>query len=121
MYGRTYEGVIRSHFVIDADGRIEDAQVRVSPKDGVERAAEAVAGARPGVAGRAGACRGLVNAGHGRGRGSGQSGSPTPSISASDRRNGPRSALAASRTARACVSTATWCRTRSAPESPGGR
>ncbi len=38
MYGRSFEGVLRSHFVIDEEGRIADAQVKVSPKDSVERA-----------------------------------------------------------------------------------
>lgn len=38
MYGITRMGVLRSHFVIGEDGRILDAQVRVSPKDSVERA-----------------------------------------------------------------------------------
>jgi peroxiredoxin Q/BCP len=38
MYGRTYMGIIRSHFVIDADGRLEDVQLKVSPKNSVERA-----------------------------------------------------------------------------------
>jgi peroxiredoxin Q/BCP len=35
MYGNTYMGIIRSHFVIDADGVIADAQVKVSPKNSV--------------------------------------------------------------------------------------
>jgi peroxiredoxin Q/BCP len=38
MYGRAYMGIIRSHFVIDADGKIADAQFKVSPKDSVTRA-----------------------------------------------------------------------------------
>jgi peroxiredoxin Q/BCP len=38
MYGITYTGIIRSHFVIDEQGKIADAQVKVSPKDSVERA-----------------------------------------------------------------------------------
>lgn len=38
MYGRAYMGIIRSHFVIGVDGRIEDAQYKVSPKTSVERA-----------------------------------------------------------------------------------
>ena len=33
MYGRSYMGVTRSHFVIDEDGEIVDAQVKVSPTD----------------------------------------------------------------------------------------
>jgi len=43
MYGRKYMGIIRSHFVIDEKGKIVDAQVKVSPKDSVERALEALA------------------------------------------------------------------------------
>ena len=39
MYGKKYMGVIRSHWVIDAEGRIEDAQVKVSPAKSVELAA----------------------------------------------------------------------------------
>ena len=38
MYGRKYMGIIRSHFVVDEQGRIADAQVKVSPKDSVARA-----------------------------------------------------------------------------------
>ena len=38
MYGRTYEGVIRSHFVIDAAGKLVDQHIKVSPKDSVARA-----------------------------------------------------------------------------------
>lgn len=37
MYGKKYMGVIRSHFVIDAKGNIEDAQRKVSPKVSVEK------------------------------------------------------------------------------------
>ena len=36
MYGKTYEGVIRSHFIIDEEGKIADAQVKVSPAKSVE-------------------------------------------------------------------------------------
>jgi peroxiredoxin Q/BCP len=38
MYGRKYMGIIRSHFVIDAEGKFEDIQVKVSPKNSVARA-----------------------------------------------------------------------------------
>ncbi len=38
MYGRTYMGVTRSHFVIDEEGRLLDVQGKVSPKDSVARA-----------------------------------------------------------------------------------
>ena len=41
-YGKTYMGIIRSHFVIDEQGRIADAQVKVSPTDSVERALAAL-------------------------------------------------------------------------------
>lgn len=37
-YGRVYEGIIRSHFIIDADGRLEDVQYKVSPQKSVENA-----------------------------------------------------------------------------------
>jgi peroxiredoxin Q/BCP len=42
MYGKTYTGIIRSHFVIDEEGRIADAQTRISPKRSVERAVAAL-------------------------------------------------------------------------------
>ncbi len=38
MYGRSYLGIIRSHFVIDEEGRIVDARIKVSPKKSVELA-----------------------------------------------------------------------------------
>ena len=41
-YGKTYMGIIRSHFIIDEVGRIADAQVQVSPTDSVERALAAL-------------------------------------------------------------------------------
>jgi len=44
MYGRKYMGVIRSHFVIDEEGRIADAHVKVSPEDSVRLALEALGG-----------------------------------------------------------------------------
>jgi len=44
MYGKTYEGVIRSHLVIGPDGTILDEQIKVSPKDSVERALAFVKG-----------------------------------------------------------------------------
>lgn len=40
--GKTYMGVTRSHFVIDENGCIVDAQVKVSPADSVERALKAL-------------------------------------------------------------------------------
>lgn len=41
-FGRTYEGIIRSHFVIDEDGRIIDAAVNVGPEASVEKALAAL-------------------------------------------------------------------------------
>lgn len=38
MYGRAYQGIIRSHFIIDAEGRLEDVQYKVSPQKSVEKA-----------------------------------------------------------------------------------
>ena len=42
MYGKTYMGITRSHFVIDEQGNIADTQVKVSPTDSVERAIAAL-------------------------------------------------------------------------------
>jgi thioredoxin-dependent peroxiredoxin len=42
MYGRSYEGIIRSHFLIDEAGKLADIQVKVSPKDSVARALQAL-------------------------------------------------------------------------------
>lgn len=41
-FGRTYEGVIRSHMVIDEEGRLADVQINVSPEQSVERALAAL-------------------------------------------------------------------------------
>ncbi len=38
MYGRSYEGIIRSHFIVDSDGKLEDVQFKVSPQASVEKA-----------------------------------------------------------------------------------
>jgi peroxiredoxin Q/BCP len=43
MYGRKFMGIVRSHFVIDAEGRIADSQRKISPKQSVEKALETVA------------------------------------------------------------------------------
>lgn len=40
--GKKFIGIIRSHFVIDEQGKIADAQVKVSPTDSVERAMAAL-------------------------------------------------------------------------------
>ena len=37
-YGKTYFGIIRSHFVVDEQGLIADGQYKVSPEDSVENA-----------------------------------------------------------------------------------
>jgi thioredoxin-dependent peroxiredoxin len=42
MYGRSYEGIIRSHFLVDEAGKLADIQVKVSPKESVERALKAL-------------------------------------------------------------------------------
>jgi thioredoxin-dependent peroxiredoxin len=39
-YGKTYMGIIRSHFVIDEKGIIVDAQLKVSPQDSIEKATQ---------------------------------------------------------------------------------
>ena len=38
MYGKKYMGIERSHFVIDENGKIADAQVKVKPEDSVAKA-----------------------------------------------------------------------------------
>ena len=40
MYGRKYMGIIRSHFVINEEGKILDAKYRVSPKKSASSALE---------------------------------------------------------------------------------
>jgi peroxiredoxin Q/BCP len=42
MYGRTYMGILRSHFVIDEEGKVVDARVNVKPADSVQLALEAL-------------------------------------------------------------------------------
>jgi peroxiredoxin Q/BCP len=41
-YGRKYMGVIRSHFVIDEEGKIIDARLKVKPADSVKLALQAL-------------------------------------------------------------------------------
>ena len=43
MYGKTYMGVIRSHWVIDENGVVADAHIKVSPKDSVALATKFLA------------------------------------------------------------------------------
>ena len=38
MYGKTYMGVTRSHFVIDEHGKLADVQGKISPADSVSQA-----------------------------------------------------------------------------------
>ena len=38
MYGNKYMGVIRSHFIIDAEGKFEDVQIKISPKKSIAQA-----------------------------------------------------------------------------------
>lgn len=38
LYGKTYMGVIRSHWIIGPDGKLLDQQIKVSPKESVARA-----------------------------------------------------------------------------------
>ncbi len=38
MYGRTYMGIIRSHFVIDEAGKLIDVQYKISPQKSVSAA-----------------------------------------------------------------------------------
>jgi peroxiredoxin Q/BCP len=44
MYGKKYDGVIRSHWIIDENGNFADVQLGVSPTESVERAVKAIAG-----------------------------------------------------------------------------
>lgn len=36
MYGRSYMGIIRSHFVVDGEGKLEDVQYKVSPQKSID-------------------------------------------------------------------------------------
>ena len=40
MYGKKYMGIIRSHFVIDEQGKIVDVQYKVSPADSIKKAVQ---------------------------------------------------------------------------------
>lgn len=44
MYGKKYQGVIRSHWVIGPDGVVIDEQLSISPQKSVEKALQAVEG-----------------------------------------------------------------------------
>lgn len=41
-FGRTYDGVIRSHWVIDENGVVVDERIKISPEDSVKFALEAL-------------------------------------------------------------------------------
>ncbi len=43
MYGKTYEGIIRSSFLVDEKGKIVDAWYKVKPLDTVPKAQQALA------------------------------------------------------------------------------
>jgi peroxiredoxin Q/BCP len=43
-YGRTTVGLIRSHFVIDEEGRLADVRVKIGAEDSVEAAVAAIGG-----------------------------------------------------------------------------
>jgi len=45
LYGKKFEGILRSHFVLDEGGVILDARIKVSPEDSVRFARETVGGA----------------------------------------------------------------------------
>lgn len=44
MYGKKYWGVIRSHFVIDEEGKLADVQHKISPAKSVEKGVKFLAG-----------------------------------------------------------------------------
>jgi peroxiredoxin Q/BCP len=44
MYGKTSMGVLRSHFVIDEQGRLLDAQIKVKPEESVQKARDFLLG-----------------------------------------------------------------------------
>ncbi|MCS6880066.1 MAG: thioredoxin-dependent thiol peroxidase [Oscillochloridaceae bacterium] len=43
MYGKKYMGIERSHFVIDEEGRVVQAEIKVKPAESAPRALEALA------------------------------------------------------------------------------
>ncbi|MCX6026837.1 MAG: thioredoxin-dependent thiol peroxidase [Chloroflexi bacterium] len=45
LYGKKFEGILRSHFVLDEGGVILDARIKVLPEDSVRFARETVGGA----------------------------------------------------------------------------
>lgn len=41
-FGKTYTGIIRSHYLIDENGKFADVQVNIKPKESVEKAVAAL-------------------------------------------------------------------------------
>ena len=41
-YGKTYMGIIRSHWVIDEKGNISDEQIKISPENSIAQAVDAI-------------------------------------------------------------------------------
>ena len=41
-YGKTYMGIIRSHWVIDEKGNISDEQIKISPENSIAKAVDAI-------------------------------------------------------------------------------
>jgi peroxiredoxin Q/BCP len=41
-YGKTYMGIIRSHWVIDENGNIADEQIKISPENSIAQAVNAI-------------------------------------------------------------------------------
>lgn len=41
-YGKTYMGILRSHFVFGEDGKVEAAEVKVSPEDSIKKGVAAL-------------------------------------------------------------------------------
>ena len=37
LYGRAYMGIIRSHFVVSAEGKLADVQYKISPKNSIAK------------------------------------------------------------------------------------
>lgn len=46
MYGRKYMGILRSHFVFGPDGKLEAAEVSISPKDSIAKGVKALVTAK---------------------------------------------------------------------------
>jgi peroxiredoxin Q/BCP len=42
MLGKLYMGILRSHYVIDEEGRIADVQIRIKPEESVQQALAAL-------------------------------------------------------------------------------